>query len=413
MSGRFGKRSLSIGSGVDCDIRLGGPGVAAHHASVTREERRGLVIIAREGATRWGEETLEPGESRDFDFKTPIVLGDATPIPTSHPDFARLLAEPGKAARPPNQASIGRDRSRVNLAIAHPNVSGEHALLELKPLTITDSGSTSGTWVEKRRLPPGEPQALTPTSLVELGPIPFTGRALQELAQEALTDAPAADSLANNATRASSARAPRKAHATIVGQLSLEASGEQHQLVGRRPECDITIAHPQVSGRHAILHQSGGQLFIEDCGSANGTLVRGKRIAKGQRVAVSAGEKVFIGPMPLRIQAEASQAALVIDDTSNWEGRPLYEIEAWDLAIEVTDRDNPGQKKLLLDHVSFKALPGDFIALMGPSGAGKTTLLLALNGYLPPHLRASPHQRGEPLQHLRCPARVHRLRSPG
>jgi len=34
--------------------------------------------------------------------------------------------------------------------------------------------------------------------------------------------------------------------------------------------------------------------------------------------------------------------------------------------------------------VSFKALPGDMIALMGPSGAGKTTLLLALNGYLPP-----------------------------
>jgi ABC transport system ATP-binding/permease protein len=34
--------------------------------------------------------------------------------------------------------------------------------------------------------------------------------------------------------------------------------------------------------------------------------------------------------------------------------------------------------------VSFKALPGDMIALMGPSGAGKTTLLLTLNGYLPP-----------------------------
>ena len=40
--------------------------------------------------------------------------------------------------------------------------------------------------------------------------------------------------------------------------------------------------------------------------------------------------------------------------------------------------------KTLLDHVSFKALPGDMIALMGPSGAGKTTLLLTLNGYLPP-----------------------------
>src|SRR5436190_6794214 len=40
--------------------------------------------------------------------------------------------------------------------------------------------------------------------------------------------------------------------------------------------------------------------------------------------------------------------------------------------------------KVLLDHVSFKALPGDMIALMGPSGAGQTTLLLTLNGYMPP-----------------------------
>ena len=48
------------------------------------------------------------------------------------------------------------------------------------------------------------------------------------------------------------------------------------------------------------------------------------------------------------------------------------------------DRDNAGRDEDLLDHVSFKALPGDMIALMGPSGAGKTTLLLTLNGYLPP-----------------------------
>jgi ABC transport system ATP-binding/permease protein len=52
--------------------------------------------------------------------------------------------------------------------------------------------------------------------------------------------------------------------------------------------------------------------------------------------------------------------------------------------VQVPDRDDPGQMKTLLDDVSFKALPGDMIALMGPSGAGKTTLLLTLNGYMPP-----------------------------
>ncbi len=112
--------------------------------------------------------------------------------------------------------------------------------------------------------------------------------------------------------------------------------------------------------------------------------MRGQRIAAGQRVAINNGEKVFIGPMPLVIQVEASEVAVIVEDSAQWQGRPLYEIEAWDLVMQVSDRDNSSDTKTLLDHVSFKALPGDLIALMGPSGAGKTTLLLTLNGYTPP-----------------------------
>ena len=89
--------------------------------------------------------------------------------------------------------------------------------------------------------------------------------------------------------------------------------------------------------------------------------------------------------MPLLIQIAGQQVNVVVEDQqASWAGKPLYEIEAWDLLLEVPDRDNKAEMKVLLDHVSFKALPGDMIALMGPSGAGKTTLLLTLNGYLPP-----------------------------
>src|SRR5262249_19030051 len=58
--------------------------------------------------------------------------------------------------------------------------------------------------------------------------------------------------------------------------------------------------------------------------------------------------------------------------------------QKWSIATHSPNRDTPSVMVTLLDSVSFKALPGDMIALMGPSGAGKTTLLLALNGYLPP-----------------------------
>ncbi len=139
-----------------------------------------------------------------------------------------------------------------------------------------------------------------------------------------------------------------------------------------------------MSSKHAQIVKAGDQLFLEDRGSANGTFVRGQRLASGQRVPVANGEKVFIGPMPLLIHIQESRVNVVIEDSAAWAGKPLYEIEAWDLFLEVPDRDNKGQMKTLLDHVSFKALPGDMIALMGPSGAGKTTLLMVLNGYLPP-----------------------------
>ena len=140
-----------------------------------------------------------------------------------------------------------------------------------------------------------------------------------------------------------------------------------------------------MSARHAQITNQGGQLLLEDLGSGNGTFVRGQRLARGQKVPVANGEKVYIGPMPVLIHIAGQQVNVVVEDQqASWAGKPLYEIEAWDLFLEVPDRDNKAEMKILLDHVSFKALPGDMIALMGPSGAGKTTLLLTLNGYLPP-----------------------------
>ena len=48
-------------------------------------------------------------------------------------------------------------------------------------------------------------------------------------------------------------------------------------------------------------------------------------------------------------------------------------IEALDIFLKVPDRENKAKDKILLNHVTFKAQPGDLIALMGPSGAGQIT----------------------------------------
>ena len=186
---------------------------------------------------------------------------------------------------------------------------------------------------------------------------------------------------------ASPAGAPGKKNKTVLGQLDFTLGNKAVKSIGRTPDNDIVISHPQVSSRHALLHRIQSQIFVEDRGSANGTFVRGHRIPPGQRIQVQSGEKIYIGPMPLQVEQGAGGAADIVQEeysADRWAGRPLYEIEAWSLLLEVPDRDSPGDMKVILDNVSFKALPGDMIALMGPSGAGKTTLLLALNGYLPP-----------------------------
>ncbi len=48
--------------------------------------------------------------------------------------------------------------------------------------------------------------------------------------------------------------------------------------IGRRPEMDLTVDSPVVSGAHAELFQINGQLFVRDPGSTNGTFVNGERI---------------------------------------------------------------------------------------------------------------------------------------
>lgn len=71
-------------------------------------------------------------------------------------------------------------------------------------------------------------------------------------------------------------------------------------IVGRSPGADIIIAASYVSGRHAEFKLMGQNLFVEDLGSTNGTLVNGNRI--NAPCALKNNDVVNVGDVSIRVR---------------------------------------------------------------------------------------------------------------
>jgi hypothetical protein len=74
--------------------------------------------------------------------------------------------------------------------------------------------------------------------------------------------------------------------------------GDHSIVLGRLPECDITIMDSNVSRRHAEIQPRGDGFVIVDLGSTNGTRVNGVRVSErelrdGDEVAVGNTRMVF------------------------------------------------------------------------------------------------------------------------
>ena len=71
-------------------------------------------------------------------------------------------------------------------------------------------------------------------------------------------------------------------------------------IVGRSPGSDIVIAASYVSGRHAQFKLMGQNLFVEDLGSTNGTVVNGNRISAP--AALKSNDVVSVGDVSIRVR---------------------------------------------------------------------------------------------------------------
>jgi DNA-binding winged helix-turn-helix (wHTH) protein len=60
---------------------------------------------------------------------------------------------------------------------------------------------------------------------------------------------------------------------------------EGENIIGRDPQCSLWVDESHVSGQHARLTVSAGQVTVEDLGSTNGTFLRGSRVTVPQPLA--------------------------------------------------------------------------------------------------------------------------------
>jgi pilus assembly protein CpaF len=81
--------------------------------------------------------------------------------------------------------------------------------------------------------------------------------------------------------------------------LALDWSGAQPELlIGRHHTCDVMLANPRVSRRHARLVFRDAKWIVQDLQSTNGTVVNGTRVG---RCELRPGDCLVLGDEYLRI----------------------------------------------------------------------------------------------------------------
>ena len=69
--------------------------------------------------------------------------------------------------------------------------------------------------------------------------------------------------------------------------------------IGRRPECNIVLADPNVSRNHAEIRPQGDGFVLTDLGSTNGSKVNGD----GRTAHAADGDELTFGNTRLRFEA--------------------------------------------------------------------------------------------------------------
>lgn len=225
-------------------------------------------------------------------------------------------------------------RQGTDVLVNEGTVSRHHAriVVENGQVTVEDLGSSNGTKVGDRRIPPNQPtpavhgmplkfgNCRVTLEIAGAGPVPTPGAA------EPTVAVPASER--TQMAEASQAQpAPEQQTGPMVATLQkIEGPSDDIPVytgtmtIGRRAGNTVSLPKdPYISGRHATIVTDNTGTYLIDEGSTNGTVVNGQRLAPGERQLLLEGDEVQLGQ---------SRYRFVFSEQAPVEGAPPASAEA-------------------------------------------------------------------------------------
>lgn len=193
----------------------------------------------------------------------------------------------------PGTNLVGREGDVI---IHDTRVSRKHAevIMQDGVVSVRDLGSTNGTTLndepvgaDAMPVQPGDVVAFADNKLTLS--VPGSANATQALPTNKTQAIPATPTKAAAAAR------------LIIGDETHELSLGENKL-GRRPENNIILEDPYVSGSHALIEVADGILTLTDLGSTNGTFVNGAKLAHNEPTTITPSDEIIFGRTEARIE---------------------------------------------------------------------------------------------------------------
>jgi pSer/pThr/pTyr-binding forkhead associated (FHA) protein len=281
---------------------------------------------------------------------------------------------------------IGRgDGCEVRLPDA--SVSHRHASIRQRgtDYIVVDEGSTNGTFVGPVRLSPQSPRILRSGDLVRIGRIWLEIRIEQAppTQQPAQVTREIALGLVAGALAAQGETASVRIQVVEGPDAGRELEildFERPHVIGRTDSADLALDDVDVSRRHTEIFRKGGQLWVRDLGSKNGTRLGDKKLEGGKEAPWPENTPLFVGNDRLSYEDPLGEALEELERAADERMRE-------DDSVDPPATETPPPPSAAPEPVPTEARPGGPIAAVperkrqraAPKpGWGTTDLLVAL-----------------------------------